>query len=338
MINKTAMDFPSSFDDRRNAGESRSDPVLPRFKDQAGEASFHVGAAFPKEFATTTSSLNNRTPATATSSSLESNKRQTISQESWSEATESSDVLGNLPTATPALEGEQENTFAPYADVRLLTDRSLLELPSVIGNPYSLSELLPVDVPAVAVNVDTRHHEDKIASPPKRPAFVSATVIKPCADCSLGLQLATDGESQATYISNFNKEAELARILALSPLFIGDLILLINGTNCVGWSNTEIAQLLRSIEGAVTISVENVSGDPLLVETMIEKPSFDCKIGLGLKYTYMDGGFLQVSSVSGLFENTFIQKGDRIIQVNGERPRTVQAAINLIAQVCFVCC
>lgn len=288
--------------------EMRSEPhrTLPRFKDQADEASIHV----------TASSTNEEVPPRASSGTASSSDNH--------------DLTPFVPIAEPYEIIDDEAT--PYANVRLLTDRSLLEMPSLIGVPYSLSGVEPFPVSADP-QPSSNYHDDPTMPPPRRPAFVTITVLKPHIHCRLGIKLAVDAESLTTYISGFRPDAEMSRMLELSPLCVGDMILSVNDTNCVGLAPKEIAGLLGSVEGSLTIAVENVSGDPVLVETMIEKPSIDCKVGLSFRYSTVDGGFLQATNVSGLVEKSFVQPGDRIIMINGERPRTVEAAARLIAEV-----
>ena len=65
---------------------------------------------------------------------------------------------------------------------------------------------------------------------------------------------------------------------------------------------------------------------------MVEKDNPHSKVGLGFSYTTVDGGFLKVSSVSGMFANSFVEVGDRVVFVNGKKPRNAAEATDLIAR------
>ena len=229
-----------------------------------------------------------------------------------------------------------ESEEAPFADVRLLTHSILFENPQALEISSSATseaascccEALPIDESVLT----TGFAEDQFpAQATRRPAFVTVTVIKPMVEARLGVSLANDAASRSVYISKFTDQAELSRVLALSPLGVGDKLLTVNGISCAGLISKEVADLLRSFDGPVTIAVENVSGDPSLVETMVEKETPMSKVGLGLYCDFRDGGYLAVSKVSGLFANSFVEKGDRVVSVNGERVRSVEVARNRIA-------
>jgi len=269
------------------------DVILPRFKDQVNDVSIQVNAVFPNHI---------------------------IQRQAVKHANQKSDVSQQTYTSS------SEET--PFADVRLLTHSILFE------NPHILEvDAAPEELPIDASVLTTGFAEEQF--PPqatRRPAFVTVTIIKPTIDTVTGVCLSTDGASGCVYISGFKDNAALSRVLALSPLGVGDKILSVNERPCAGLKVLEIIELIRSVSGPVTIAIENVSGDPSLVETMVEKETAESKVGLGFNYTFQDGGYIQVSRVSGMFANSFVEVGDRVVLVNGEKPRSVAAVMDLIAR------
>lgn len=249
-------------------------------------------------------------------------------------------------TATETASPKVSQSGAPYVDdVQLLTHSFLFDHPS-LGNSCIIpaTEALPIEE-SVLILSNTPQPENGDTNDGsgnrRRPAFVTVTIIKPRADSTLGLRLATDGGSGSVYIAGFApqhpdppKDDELPHLLAMSPLGEGDVFLSVNSTNCAGLDHRQVLQLIRSSPGGcpLTISVENISGDAALVETMVEKATPDTRVGLAFRQTFVEGGFVQVASVRDLFRNSFVQKGDRVVAVNGQRPTTVAVAFERIRE------
>lgn len=293
--------------------------VFPRFKDQVNDATLHliaVPASYPRPY----QPLDvEQQPQTLSTHATASDDNDDISNEYIP------DDQNNIQLA------------ALYADVRLLTHSFLLTSPEVLvdnsdNNNYT-DDFIPAASPIDQSVLATGFAEDQFpAQATRRPAFVTVTVTKPYRDATLGITMATDGASGAVYISSFRGDSDLSRVIALSPLGVGDKILTINGRSCAGLTPHRVVQMICNASGAVTIAIENVCGDPSLVETMVEKENPKSKVGLKFNYTSLDGGFLKVSQVSHLFANSFVQVGDRVVFVNGEKPRHATDAIDIIAR------
>ena len=160
-----------------------------------------------------------------------------------------------------------------------------------------------------------------------RPQYLSATIIKATPEFKIGLGLRQyqDGSLRITFIRD-------ASALSSSPLKVGDRILSINGKSCSAMTKLTAIRLLSSTSGYVTLVAFNPDGNPNHVETMVEKPSQDHPVGLGLGRS--NQGSLQVSSVTldGLFSHSILNVGDRVLAINQQgcdrlEPR---AAIDLI--------
>lgn len=249
------------------------------------------------------------------------------------EATFHVDAVFPKHIVKPQISADSQQTPAnsddttPFADVRFLTNSVLFLNPQALEIDAA-PEALPIDRSVLT----TGFAEDQF--PPeatRRPAFVTVTIMKPEADTGLGVFLSTDAGCGAVYISQFKENAPLSRVLALSPLGVGDKLLSVNETPCAGLTNPEIAALIRSVSGPLTVAIENVSGDPSLVETMVEKETAESNVGLGFRYTFLHGGYVQISKVSGMFANSFVEVGDRIVLVNGEKVGSVESAKSRIA-------
>lgn len=98
-------------------------------------------------------------------------------------------------------------------------------------------------------------------------------------------------------------------ILAQSPLRVGDILLSINGKSCSDLeSSQQVMDWLQLLSGTVTLVGHNCGGDPQLVETMIEKPTPDARVGLTLRRSSSNGGCLVVSRIpaDGLFVHSLL--------------------------------
>ena len=295
--------------------------ILPRFKDQMNDGPLHVESI----------------PA-------HSHTHPNIEQHQQSPSSNSSALWDdNIGTAANEIQADERDIIlvaAPYADVRVLTNSMLLTNPEALAmvvtentNHDTSADFVPAAFSIDKSVLATGLTEDQFpAQATRRPAFVTVTVIKPYMYSGLGIVLDTDGVSGSVYISAFKGNTDLSRVIALSPLGVGDKILTVNGMNCAGLTQSEVMNLYRKVSGAITIAIENVSGDPSLVETMVEKDNPHSKVGLGFSYTTVDGGFLKVSSVSGMFANSFVEVGDRVVFVNGKKPRNAAEATDLIAR------
>ena len=302
----------------RVGGGPLAQAVLPRFKDQVNDATLHLHAVpvpCPRPHRPPDEEQQQQTLSTHASASLDDN-----------------DVIAN-----EYVPDDQDNIPVAelYSDVRLLTHSVLLRNPDVLAHHSNniSADMIPGASPIDQSVLATGFAEDQFpVQATRRPAFVTVTVTKPYRYATLGITVATDAASGALYISSFRGDSDLSRVIALSPLGVGDKILTINGRSCAGLTPHDVVQMICNASGAVTIAIENVCGDPSLVETMVEKDNPKSKVGLKFKFTSLDGGFLKVSHVSDLFANSFVQVGDRVVFVNGEKPRHAAQAVDIIAR------
>lgn len=147
-----------------------------------------------------------------------------------------------------------------------------------------------------------------------RAEFISATIMKRSVGDQLGMAIREgDGPGQLV-ISSLRGEG----VLQNSPLRVGDTILSINGKNCTDMTQDTAATYLRQAEGTLTIVAHNSGANrsPNLIETMVEKPTPESTVGIGIGRNTR--GNLEVSKViaSGLFAHSLLNVGDRVIAVN----------------------
>jgi len=154
-----------------------------------------------------------------------------------------------------------------------------------------------------------------------RPELISATVIKSSVTEPVGLNLMRD-ETLVYSISD-----EDGSLLKDSPFRPGDRVLSINGRRTESMDSAEAAVLLREATGFVHIVVHNAGGDPTLVETMITKANKNQRSGMGLKST--GDRDLRVSSINenGLFAQSLLNVGDRILSINDVDVTEVDARV-----------
>ena len=291
--------------------------ILPRFKDQVNDGSLHldsIPAPYSRSHPHPHIEQHKQSPPSNVSPSLDDNYG----------------IANEIPPDELDI-----MIAAPYADVRLLTHSILLTNPEALAIAVNntSADLVPAAFPIHKSVLATGFAEDQFpAQATRRPAFVTVTVTKPYINAKLGITMAVDGASGYVYISAFTGKSDLSRVIAFSPLGVGDKILTVNGKSCAGRTTQSVVDLICKAPGLITIAIENVSGDPSLVETMVEKDNPHSKVGLGFSYTTVDGGFLKVSSVSGMFANSFVEVGDRVVFVNGKKPRNAAEATDLIAR------
>ena len=143
-----------------------------------------------------------------------------------------------------------------------------------------------------------------------RPELISATVIKNSPMEQIGISLLRD----ETAVYSISREEE--SLLKDCPFQAGDKILSINNKRTEHMDSAEAARVLREVTGFITIVVHNPPGDPCLIETMITKANKNQRSGMGLKSTGERD--LRVSSINenGLFAQSLLNVGDRILSIN----------------------
>lgn len=147
-----------------------------------------------------------------------------------------------------------------------------------------------------------------------RAELLSATVIKNSPTEQVGINLLRD--DTVVYSIERGEEDEGNSLLQHCPFQAGDRILSINNKRTQHMDSTEAARILREASGFVTIVCHNAGGDPCLIETMITKANKNQRSGMGLKST--GSRDLRVSSVNenGLFAQSLLNVGDRILTIN----------------------
>lgn len=154
-----------------------------------------------------------------------------------------------------------------------------------------------------------------------RPELISATVIKNSPQEQIGISLLRDD----TVVYSISHEED--SLLKDCPFQAGDKVLSINNKRTEHMDSAEAARLLREVTGFITIVVHNATGDPCLIETMITKANKNQRSGMGLKST--GDRDLRVSSINenGLFAQSLLNVGDRILSINNADVSEVDARV-----------
>ena len=154
-----------------------------------------------------------------------------------------------------------------------------------------------------------------------RPELISATVIKNSPHEQIGISLLRDD----TVVYSISHEED--SLLKDCPFQAGDKVLSINNKRTEHMDSAEAARMLREVTGFITIVVHNITGDPCLIETMITKANKNQRSGMGLKST--GDRDLRVSSINenGLFAQSLLNVGDRILSINNADVTEVDARV-----------
>ncbi|CAB9517698.1 expressed unknown protein [Seminavis robusta] len=213
------------------------------------------------------------------------------------------------------------NTCKSVADGNDLVPLAPGEVQSSSNDCIGKYSHLPV---LTAVNVDSfsavssqtvlyGYHDENKSKKRRRAAFLSATVVKPSTESKLGMGLkkGKDGSLQVSSLSN-NQEC----LLSEAPFQTGDVLVSINNQSCTGMNLSAVGKLLKQTTGVLTVVVQNSTGDPTLVESMIRKPTPTSKTGLGVAQAA--GQQIKVSSINpkGPFAESLLSRRDTILSVN----------------------
>jgi predicted metalloprotease with PDZ domain len=146
----------------------------------------------------------------------------------------------------------------------------------------------------------------------RRAEFISATVMKPTKDTSIGMALVNNNGD--VVISSISPDS----IVASTPFRVGDRLLSVNTKRCYVMESKDAEDLMAALEGQVTIVVHHEGGDPNLVESMVTKPSDACRCGLGLASA--GGRGLKISHIDagGLFFDSLLNVGDPVVSINDQ--------------------
>lgn len=150
----------------------------------------------------------------------------------------------------------------------------------------------------------------------QRPEFISAAVIKPRKRTDLGLSVSDlVGGGSGLCISEIKRKGLFFESGA--PLEVGDRVVSINNQSCDGMDFKQAAKILRESPSSVTIVVQNVGGDPLMVECMITKPTPDHRTGIGFSASTSPPR-VNISAIfpEGLFADSLLTEGDEVLNVN----------------------
>lgn len=152
----------------------------------------------------------------------------------------------------------------------------------------------------------------------ERAEFVSATWIKPSKNAKLGVSFRDLESERGLVISRIKKGGLVSSSGA--PLRVGDRVVSVNNFSCDKLDHKRAAKVLRDSPSCVTIVAQNVGGDPLLVETMITKPSPGHTAGIGFSSAESPSR-VSVCTIchDGLFADSLLSVGDEIISINNIR-------------------
>lgn len=150
-----------------------------------------------------------------------------------------------------------------------------------------------------------------IISRHSRAQYLSATFIKQNSSTKIGVGLRQDPDG-ALCIS-FIRDGSL---LSLSPLRVGDKLLSVNGKSVATMDKAQAVGMISKSTGYITLVAYNPTGNPNYAETMVEKPSRESPVGLGLQRA--NQGSLKVSSITlnGLFSHSILNIDDRVLAIN----------------------
>lgn len=135
--------------------------------------------------------------------------------------------------------------------------------------------------------------------------LISVTVTKDSVDMKLGISLADiNGKIVITSIAEDG-------VFANSEIVPGLRLLCINSTLCKGITKTEAINILKSVEGDITIIAEKVG----LVTVTATKETPESKIGIGLKDM---SGMVIVSSIApdSIFTDSALKVGHKVLSIN----------------------
>ena len=95
-----------------------------------------------------------------------------------------------------------------------------------------------------------------------------------------------------------------------TPISVGQQLVAINGTSCIGLMKNQAIVLFKELEG-LTVMTKDVG----IISAKVSKPTADTKVGIGLRSI---DNCIVISSVSddSLFAGTPIKPGLRVLQVN----------------------
>jgi len=150
----------------------------------------------------------------------------------------------------------------------------------------------------------------------QRAEFISAALIKPRERTDLGLSVSElIGGGSGLCISEIKKKGLFFESGA--PLEVGDRVVSINNQSCDEMDHKKAAKILRESPTSVTIVVQNIGGDPLMVECLITKPTPDHRTGIGFS-ACTSPARVNISAIfpEGLFADSLLTEGDEVLNVN----------------------
>ena len=206
-----------------------------------------------------------------------------------------------------------EATVATASD--LVDDASLsskedeASIPSVAARPI---------FSASVIGATFSDNDDSAQTPQRQRAqHINVTVCRErSTNDELGISLLEEDDDGPLRIAGISPGG----LLHDSPLRTGDQLLSINGRSCKSRSIKEVLLLLEqdTTGGFLTIVARNPTGDPSLVETMVQRPAPGAPLGITVAH-YSEQGSLLVSKIvpSGVFAHSLINVKDRVLSING---------------------
>ncbi|CAB9520456.1 expressed unknown protein [Seminavis robusta] len=153
----------------------------------------------------------------------------------------------------------------------------------------------------------TRQSTERIACEGSN-GLVAASVVKPSPDFKVGIGIAHD-KRQRKIINS------LTGLFAQTNLKRGMLVLQINGVHVERLPLKEVAGIISNAQHSVTVLAKEPPDSERYLAVAVVKPTPTAKVGLSL--ARCRDGNVKVSRLNGLFAETDLQVGMKILQVNG---------------------
>lgn len=149
-----------------------------------------------------------------------------------------------------------------------------------------------------------------------RPMFIYCHVIKQSADSAIGVNLRHDTRDGIVRIRKIDPNSAIGRAKCLQ---VGDHVIAVNGHSVRAMTVKQIADLVRSIGGSISITVRNENGDPSVVLNSIQKHNKEqAKYGLAVRNDSRNGGKLIVSKIrdDSPLMASLLNVGQHILMIN----------------------
>ena len=179
----------------------------------------------------------------------------------------------------------------------------------------SINGILASKITAMDVVMMLKAAESELTVVAGNAGYVSAAVSKPDPDCKLGIGvIERDGH---IYITSIAEDG----LFGGTDLMEGYRVLSVNKKACKGLSSMEAVALFKGAEEDLVVLAE----DPGYIKAVVHKTSPTQKCGIQVKNM---GGAVYITSINpdGLFANTDIKTGMKVVRVNKKEASTLGTA------------